>query len=285
MKWDPVKRRYVDDNGRVMRSVEVRKHIDEYIAAEQKQVDRQSKKLFAGAITLAAFFEFMRHKITNWHGLAGTIAYGGEDLMGDTQNERINLKILSELAYLNEFETDAEASFAAAERLASEAVSSIEIPAGLESVAQERITEALLQAAPSEAEQVIKQATIEALADSLGAEEAAAVAETLTVGATEELIGGTIESRAGMYAESLFATFENSVRDRETDAGAVGVRRVSEDDSHSCEECPALANDEFVPFDEITDIGDTICMSNCRCSFEFSYEGVEPLTVDRRLTG
>lgn len=290
MRWDKEKRRWVDLSGRVVRAAELRERVDEYITKEQKDVARESKRLFIGAITVAAFFEFLRQKVTNWHSFTGSLAYGGEDEMTPERRARINQKILSELRYLNEFESAAEASFTAAETIATDAVVHLgaDIPEGLVAVVEERIREALLQAAPSDVETVIQQAIKDALADSIGATQATELAENAVIdkGAAilDQLIGGTIPSRAELYAESSYATYENNVRAREEDFGATGARRVSENDSHSCDECPELAGEEFQPLDEIKDIGDTPCMSNCRCYFEFSYHGVEPLVIERRLT-
>lgn len=280
MKWDTDRRRYVDESGRVMREAEVRQHIDEFIVHEQKEVERQTEKLFIGALTLPAFFEFLRHKITSWHSVAGSTAYGGPDQMSGEQWSRVNSKILSELEFLAGFQREAETSFAVAESIAADVVRSLEIPAGLESLVQERVTEALVRAAPSEAATVGRQAVAESLADS-GASEVAASIQSVNA---DGLIGGTIPNRSKMYADAAYATYENNVSGRESDAGAMGVRRVSEEDDDSCEECPDLAVDDYVLFEEIRDIGDTPCGGRCRCFFEFSYEGIEPLTVDRRLT-
>ncbi|HEX5704860.1 MAG TPA: hypothetical protein VFX97_16805 [Pyrinomonadaceae bacterium] len=282
MKWDPKDRRYEDENGHPLTQSEVRKRIEEYIEHGQREVDRQANKLFIGALSLSAFFELLRHKITSWHSVAGLAAYGEPD---NKQWSRINQKILSELDFLNRFEAEAQASFFAAETIASQVVTSLgnKIPAGLESLVEERVAQALLKAAPSEAAVVARSVVAETLADSVA--EASVIAQSVEVAGAEPLIGATIPSRAGMYVDSTYGTFENSVRDRESDAGAVGVRRVSENDGNVCEDCEAWASDEYVPLSEIQDIGSGQCGSRDRCTFEFSYEGVEPLTIDRRLTG
>lgn len=97
-----------------------------------------------------------------------------------------------------------------------------------------------------------------------------------------------VAGRAGLYAESAFKTYENTVSDRERESGAIGVRRRCVEDQASCDDCVALAADEYVGFDEIMDIGDgSSCMSNCRCWFEFSYETdvgvIEPIEIERGI--
>lgn len=286
MKWDAEKRRYVE-NGRVVREAEVRKHVDDYITNEQKEVERKAEKLLAGALTVAAFFEFLRHKITSWHSVAGSLAYGGPENTSPEQWSRINSKILSELEYLNKFETQAQASFDASQATAADLISTIgeKIPAGLETLVEERVSEALLTAAPSTAEATIRQTIANVLADSVGREEAQAVASGIQVAEVPELIGATIPSRAQMYTDAAFSTYTNNVAGREEDAGAVGVRRVCADDEASCDECVDAASDDYGSFADFIDIGTLTCLNNCRCYPEFSYEGVEPLIVDRRLTG
>lgn len=282
MKWDPKDRRYEDEHGRPLTAAEVRERIEEYIEHEQREVDRQANKLFIGALTLSAFFELLRHKITSWHSVAGLAAYGKPD---NKQWSRINQKILSELEYLNKFEAEAEASFLAAQTIASQVVQSLgnKMPAGLESVVEERVAEALYKAAPSEAAIIARRIVAETLADSVA--EAGVIAESVQVAGAELLIGATISSRSAMYVDATYSTFENSVASRERDAGAMGVRRVCEEDATSCDECVEWGGSDYVPFGEIADIGSLQCLNNCRCTFEFSYEGVEPLTIDRGLTG
>lgn len=87
--------------------------------------------------------------------------------------------------------------------------------------------------------------------------------------------------RATRYADSVYSTYENNVKAREKDAGLLSGRRVCVDDESSCEDCPALATEDYLPLDQVADIGDSQCASRCRCWVEFDYAGVEPLTIDR----
>lgn len=92
-----------------------------------------------------------------------------------------------------------------------------------------------------------------------------------------------VENRAGMYANAAYSTYENQVRERERDAGVILGRRVCEEDGESCDECIEAATEEYMPLDELSDIGSLQCLNNCRCSIEFSYEGVEPVQIDREV--
>lgn len=119
MTWDSKKRRYVDEHGRVMSEAQVRREIDEYISQEQAKVEREAGKLLAGAVTLAAFFLFMRHRVEAWHKVTGAIAYGGRAQVDSERAARIAAKIESEMQFLNKFREEAAGMVAEARALAA----------------------------------------------------------------------------------------------------------------------------------------------------------------------
>lgn len=84
-----------------------------------------------------------------------------------------------------------------------------------------------------------------------------------------------IASRAALYPNAAYSTYENQVLQRESDNGVTLGRRICEKDGASCEECVSAATEEFVPLDELDDIGSLQCLNNCRCEFEFSVDGTE----------
>lgn len=86
--------------------------------------------------------------------------------------------------------------------------------------------------------------------------------------AFEAEVTEALASRAAMYVESTYATYENNVVAREWDEGATLGRRVCEEDDASCEECVAAADTYFVPLSEIPEIGSLRCLTNCRCHIE-----------------
>jgi hypothetical protein len=73
-----------------------------------------------------------------------------------------------------------------------------------------------------------------------------------------------------MYVDASYATYANNVTFRERDEGVTLGRRVSEEDTESCDECVDAAGTEFVPLDELPEIGSLTCMSNCRCTVEYA---------------
>jgi hypothetical protein len=92
-----------------------------------------------------------------------------------------------------------------------------------------------------------------------------------------------LAARGSMYAEAAYSTYENNVAARESDFGVTKARRVCEEDQASCDECVQAATEEFISLSEVSDIGTLTCMNNCRCYYEFSYEGVEPLRIDQTV--
>lgn len=294
MTWNSKTRRYVDDNGNEVDPADVRQFIDDYIDEEQKSTDEQTALLLAGTITIAAFFAYLSEKIIAMHGAATVVAYGGEDNVSRETWAVTGAKINSELNYLANFQSQVEDAARTAQEIASDvalaSAADPSVPAGLESLIEERVASAIIANSVSDVESVTAAAVKDALADSVGPEVAASVAESVTTetldafsGRLEQLIFGEIGSRGRSYADAAYGTYENSVLAREGEAGAVGVRRVSEDDDKSCDDCPLLATDEYVAMDEIADIGDSQCGGNCRCWFEFEFLNVEPLEIDREI--
>ena len=286
MKWNPQTRRYEDSKGKPIPESQIRQEVDDFISSNQDEVDNKTEELIAGTITVAAFFLFMRSLLTSMHGAAGVIAYGGEEQMGSKEWGRIAEKVASELAYLENFERQLLATQQATESLAVDAAALIarnaDVPAGLESVVEQRVLSALMQGTS------VEDAIAGALADSVGVDAAQGVAATVTADVLESqrmenLIWGQVSSRARMYPDAAWGTYQGSVKDRESGAGAVGVRRVCVGDDASCDECVELAVDEYVGLADIVDIGNATCMSNCRCWLEFEYLGVEPLEIDRGI--
>ena len=286
MKWNPQTRRYEDSKGKPIPESQIRQDVDEFIASNQDEVDNKTEELIAGTITVAAFFLFMRGMLTSMHGAAGVVAYGGEEQMGSKEWGRIAEKVASELAYLENFERQLLATQQATESLAVDAAALIarnaDVPAGLESVVEQRVLSALMQGTS------VEDAIAGALADSVGVDAAQGVAATVTADVLESqrmenLIWGQVSSRARMYPDAAFATYENSVKDRETDVGAIGARRITEGDEHVCDGCEGAASDVYVPISEIADIGDFECGGRDRCHFEFEYLGVEPLEIAREV--
>lgn len=290
MRWDSKKRRYVDGLGHVVPPSEVRREVIGYVAQEQERAKREAEKLLDGLITLSAFFAFMRSRVEAWHLVAGSIAYGGKSQIDAERRARIVAKVNNEQSYLRDFESQVRRSFAAAERIAAQVAEHLEVvpvkavneklTAAQKKKVEKRVKAALLRSAPSEAKQQVKRA-VRAVIENEGLE---LIARSLTVSEAlaSDLIGGTIVSRTGMYAEAAYATFQNNVAAREFDSGVTLGRRICAEDEASCDECVAAAqaSEDFVPLDELDEIGTLTCLNNCRCEFEFSLEGEEFSTSD-----
>jgi hypothetical protein len=102
------------------------------------------------------------------------------------------------------------------------------------------------------------------------ADTAQAIAAARDAGIDVEEALGFVPNRAGMYADAAYSTFANNEMAREFDNGVTMGRRICPDDEASCSECPDAATEEFIPLDDIPEIGSLQCLNNCRCSLEFS---------------
>ena len=267
MIWDARRRVYIRDDGSVVSPRELRQMLETYIEDEKRIVSREADKLIAGTITAAVFFAFLREKIKEVHGAAGLFAYGGEDQMNAERWARIGQKVSSEAGYVAGFERDYLASEKVAQEIIAEAAEALQVaPATVESV--------VMSVAPSEIATELATTT----------ETAKEVLETIaTKERISQLIFGQTPARSELYMDAIYGTHENSVTDRESDAGVISGRRVCEEDGSSCDECVSAATDDFIALDEILDIGAATCMSNCRCTIEFDYSGIGPLSIDRSI--
>lgn len=84
----------------------------------------------------------------------------------------------------------------------------------------------------------------------------------------ERMIDGRFASRASMYAESGHATMENARRGINAIDGVTHERRVL-DDVENCDDCVGYALEGWQPIGTLPEIGDSQCMTNCRCEFEY----------------
>ena len=89
--------------------------------------------------------------------------------------------------------------------------------------------------------------------------------------ATHQLSDAQVLARAAMYADALYGTFANIQTAREATLGGQRyARRIIDPAADHCDECPDLADLGWVPIEEMVPIGDTTCLTNCRCEIEYS---------------
>lgn len=265
MIWNPNTRQYEDSRGNPVSPARIRQWIEDYIDANREELgDAASSLIAAGASAalIATFFEALRDRIKTMHGTAGVVAYGGEPEMTPDRWLRVASKINSEFQYVAGFEQAVNQ----ARRVTDQIVETASLVAP--NVERSVIEQALLTTAPSEA--IVQIETII---------EAPVIVEPYF----DTLIWGEVGSRARLYADATYSTYENSVKAREMDAGILSGRRVTEGDGNVCGDCLNAASEEYLPLEEILDIGDSICGNNCRCQIEFNYAGVEPLQIDREI--
>jgi hypothetical protein len=262
MKWNSQKRRYEDGSGKPIPPAKVRLWLEDYISANKDDIQVESDSLIergAKVVMIGSFFEFMRQKVQEMHGTSGVIAYGGEDQMSPERWERVGEKIVKQLGYLDGFERAVRESRHATDDLIGS------IASAAPSIPHSAIEKAILTNSPSE---------VSAVVQSLSPVNADSVAGVIAGQGSrlDTLIWGQVGSRGRLYADATWATHELSIKAREMDAGVLRGRRVTEGDDRVCAGCEAAASDEYMPFDEIPDIGDQECQASDRCTIEFDYQ-------------
>lgn len=82
-------------------------------------------------------------------------------------------------------------------------------------------------------------------------------------------LDGRMMQRVRMYAQSGHATYEETRRDAERERGMSLERRVLGAAEH-CDDCVEYSAEGWQPLGTLPRIGDSVCMTNCKCHFEFS---------------
>ena len=74
-------------------------------------------------------------------------------------------------------------------------------------------------------------------------------------------------ARAEMYGEAVKTTYEQLRQSTLADDGFTEAKRLLGAAKH-CEDCPPLAG-KWVPIADLVPIGDSACLTRCRCSVEY----------------
>lgn len=82
-------------------------------------------------------------------------------------------------------------------------------------------------------------------------------------------LDGRLIVRAGMYANAAWTTYQENVRIMAAENGYRQERRVLNPAAQHCEDCIEEADRGWQPIGELRPIGDSKCIVNCACRFEF----------------
>ena len=84
----------------------------------------------------------------------------------------------------------------------------------------------------------------------------------------KQALNGRVVVRAGMYGDASYAQYQNWKLQAEVRAGyAIEARRVLHPAEH-CEDCVSYAAKGWMPAADVPPIGDSRCLTHCKCSIE-----------------
>lgn len=82
-------------------------------------------------------------------------------------------------------------------------------------------------------------------------------------------VDGRVPARAAMYAQAAFQSYQNAVRLREIVAGSYDEERRVLGSHQPCKTCIAQAQLGWQSVGTLRRLGDSECLSRCKCRFEF----------------
>jgi len=90
----------------------------------------------------------------------------------------------------------------------------------------------------------------------------------------EQPLDGRVLVRADMYGDASNGTFWEMDKRSHIQDGYNEGRRILESGADHCDDCIAYAADGWMPIDEIPPIGDSQCVTRCRCEIEYRRSGM-----------
>lgn len=80
---------------------------------------------------------------------------------------------------------------------------------------------------------------------------------------------GWLAVRAGMYADAAFGSYQQMQRRTYATAGYQEERRVLDPGAEHCRDCEREARRGWSQLGTLARIGDSACLTNCRCTFSY----------------
>jgi len=88
----------------------------------------------------------------------------------------------------------------------------------------------------------------------------------------EKWMNGRLDARMNLYKESAYAALED-FRQREAKLNGFDEERAIRHASESCPDCIAREAQGWQPIGTLPPIGDSQCIANCKCEWEFRKAG------------
>lgn len=86
----------------------------------------------------------------------------------------------------------------------------------------------------------------------------------------EQALNGQVLFRTDLYGQAARGTYESQRQRLEIGNGMRFERRLRENDGSNCIDCIAAADEGWQPVGTLPIIGDSACLTNCRCTFVYS---------------
>jgi hypothetical protein len=100
--------------------------------------------------------------------------------------------------------------------------------------------------------------------------------------ALPELSDAQVAARGTLYAQGVWATYQQMRGALADQSGMDEERNVTDPAAESCGECDALERDDWVDLGTLPEVGTRECLANCRCEIEYrstAGQGVEELAL------
>jgi hypothetical protein len=84
----------------------------------------------------------------------------------------------------------------------------------------------------------------------------------------KQSLDGRFTQRVEMYGKAGYSTYAETQREGAADSGMTEERRKLGNAEH-CDDCVEYAAEGWQPINTLPVIGDSVCLTNCRCTFEY----------------
>lgn len=93
----------------------------------------------------------------------------------------------------------------------------------------------------------------------------------------EAWMNGRLDARMNLYKESAYSVLENAMRREAERQGFDEERRILGATDKHCPDCLEAAAQGWQSIGTLPAIGDSVCITNCKCEFEYRKSGADEM--------